>query len=81
VVFVYEAGPCGDWLSRSLTTQSEACWVVAPSRIPKQAGDRVHTWRLSPVVEALHALRGVQVPVAVTLVAALGDRTRFETPR
>jgi transposase len=33
------------------------------------------------VVEALQALRGVQFTVAVTMVAALGDRTCFENPR
>ena len=33
------------------------------------------------MVEALHALRGVQFIVAVTLVAELGDLTRFENPR
>jgi transposase len=33
------------------------------------------------VVDALQALRGVQFTVAVTTVAALGDLTRFETPR
>jgi transposase IS116/IS110/IS902 family protein len=33
------------------------------------------------VVEALHALRGVQFTVAVTLVAELGDLTRVEHPR
>jgi transposase len=198
LVFSYEAGPCGSWLYRDLTKQGHVCWVVAPSLMPKQVGDRVHTdrrdavqlarlmrsgdltrvsvpsvedkairdlsrareeairdlkaakvrlnacwlrhdsrstgraswgpthlrwlaevvcptpaqpmvfqdyvravneqterrqrleqalqdyvhtWRLPPVVEARHALRGVQVPVAVPLVAALGDRTRFETPR
>ena len=31
LVFVYEAGPCGYWLSRSLTKKDYACWVVAPS--------------------------------------------------
>jgi hypothetical protein len=41
----------------------------------------VHAWRLSPVVEALQALRGVPWTVAVTLVAAMGDLTRFESPR
>jgi transposase len=45
LVFVYEAGPCGYWLSRDLTNKGHACWVVAPSRIPKQAGDRVTTDR------------------------------------
>jgi hypothetical protein len=33
------------------------------------------------VVEALPALRGVQGTVAVTLVATMGDLTRFESPR
>jgi transposase len=34
-----------------------------------------------PVVEALQALRGVPWTVAVTLVAAMGDLPRFESPR
>lgn len=198
LIFVYEAGPCGYWLYRYLTKQGHNCWVVAPSLIPKKAGDRVKTdrrdavqlarlmrsgdltrvyvpsvedeairdlsraredtirdlktakfrlkafllrhdirytgratwgsahlrwlsevvcatpaqqivfqeyiravnehaerlqrldqelceqvktWRLAPVVEALQALRGVQFTVAVTIVAELGDLTRFENPR
>ena len=43
--FAYEAGPCGDWLYRYLTKKGLTCWVVAPSQIPKQAGDRVKTDR------------------------------------
>ena len=43
--FVYAAGPCGYWLSRSLTKKGYDCWVVAPSLIPKKAGDRVTTDR------------------------------------
>jgi len=39
------------------------------------------TWRLHPVVRALQALRGVQLTVAVTVVAELGDLTRFDNPR
>ena len=198
LIFVYEAGPCGSWLSRSLTKKGYDCWVVAPSLIPKKAGDRVKTdrrdamplarlarsgdlpvvyvpkvddeamrdltraredalsdckdakfrlkafllrhairstgranwgpahlrwlsevvcptpaqhivfqayvravtehtarlqrldqelqehvpaWRLHAVVEALQALRGVPCTVAVTMVAAIGDLTRFDTPR
>jgi transposase len=198
LVFVYEAGPCGYWLYRYLTNKGHVCWVVAPSLIPKKAGDRVKTdrrdavqwarlmrsgdltrvyvptvedeairdltraredalrdlkaakfrlkafllrqdirytgratwgpahlrwlaevvcatpaqqivfqeyvravnehterlqrleqelqeqvasWRLQPVVAALEGLRGVQFIVAVTLVAELGDLTRFENPR
>jgi transposase len=45
LVFVYEAGPCGDWLDRDLTKRGPDCWVVAPSLIPKKAGDRVTTAR------------------------------------
>lgn len=198
LLFVYEAGPCGYWLYRYLRKKDYDCWVVAPSLIPKKAGDRVktdrrdamqlarlarsgdltavyvpqvqdeairdltraredaisdckdakfrlkafllrhdirytgranwgpahlrwlsevvcptptqqivfqeyvravqehterlqrleqelhehvHAWRLYPVVEALQALRGVQFTVAVTLVAEMGDLTRFDTPR
>jgi transposase len=43
--------------------------------------EQVQRWRFYPVVEALQALRGVQCTVAVTTVAALGDLTRFDTPR
>jgi len=198
LIFVYEAGPCGYWLYRYLTKKDYDCWVVAPSLIPKKAGDRVktdrrdavqlarlarsgeltavsvpqvedeairdltraredtlsdlkdakfrlkafllrhdirytgqanwgpahlrwlsevvcpppaqqivfpeygrgvtehterlqrldqelhehvHAWRLHAVVEALQALRGVPCTVAVTMVAAMGDLTRFDTPR
>ena len=198
LVFVYEAGPCGSWLYRYLRKKGADCWVVAPSLIPKKAGDRVKTdrrdamqlarlarsgdltavyvpqvedeairdltraredtlselkaakfrlkafllrhdirytgranwspahlrwrsevvcqtpaqqivfqeyvravsehterlqrleqelqeqvksWRLNPVIEALQALRGVQFTVAVTIVAEIGDLSRFENPR
>jgi transposase len=198
LIFVYEAGPCGSWLYRSLTRKGPVCWVGAPSLMPKKAGDRVNTdrrdaiqlarlmrsgdlspvdvptvedeamrdlsraradslrdlkaakfrlkafllrhdsrytgratwgpahlrwrsevvcqtpaqplvfqedvravtehterlqrleqelhdrgkaWRLHPVVEALQALRGVRFTVAVTLIAELGDLTRFHNPR
>jgi transposase len=198
LIFIYEAGPCGYWLSRYLMKKGHDCWVVAPSLIPKKPGDRIKTdrrdavhlarlarsgdltavyvpkvedeairdltrareaaigdlkdaklrikafllrhdiryvgranwgpahlrwlsevvcptaaqqivfqeyvravsehhdrlqrleqelheqvsaWRLSPVVEALQALRGVQFTVAVTLVAEMGDLTRFDSPR
>jgi hypothetical protein len=28
LLFVYEAGPCGSWRSRSLTNKGDVCWVV-----------------------------------------------------
>jgi transposase len=45
LVFVYEAGPGGYWLDRYLTKKHLRCWVVAPSLVPKNAGDRVNTDR------------------------------------
>lgn len=41
--FIYEAGPCGYWIYRLLTSLGHCCYVVAPSLIPKKAGDRVKT--------------------------------------
>jgi transposase len=38
-------------------------------------------WSLAPLVRALQALRGMAVVVAATLVAELGDITRFANPR
>lgn len=38
-------------------------------------------WTLAPVVEGLMALRGCRLITAMTVVAELGDITRFETPR
>ncbi len=38
-------------------------------------------WSLGPVVEGLMALRGVSLIVAMTVVAELGDITRFDSPR
>jgi transposase len=38
-------------------------------------------WRLAPVVQALQAMRGVQLIAAMTLVAELQDFLRFESPR
>ena len=50
-------------------------------RLAQALQEHVKAWRLYPVVEALQALRGVPLTVAVTLVAAMGDLTRFESPR
>lgn len=43
LAFVYEAGPCGYWLYRYLSRKGLACFVVAPSLIPRKPGDRVKT--------------------------------------
>jgi transposase len=43
--FCYEAGPCGYGIQRHLSTHGHECVVVAPSLIPKRAGDRIKTDR------------------------------------
>src|SRR6202166_2703046 len=43
--FCYEAGPCGYGIQRQVSTAGHECVVVAPSLIPRRAGDRVKTDR------------------------------------
>jgi transposase len=50
-------------------------------RLTAAIGVQLEHWRWRPVVEALQALRGVQLLHAVRIVAELGDLARFETPR
>jgi transposase len=50
-------------------------------RLAHALQDHLKAWRLAPVIDALHALRGVPCTVAVPMVAALGDRMRVDTPR
>src|ERR1700761_7212090 len=38
-------------------------------------------WSLAPVVRALQALRGMGLVAAATVIAELGDITRFDNPR
>jgi transposase len=65
---VYEAGPCGYWLYRYLTKKGLTCWVVAPSQIPKKAGDRVKTDRRDAVQLARLLRSGDLTPVYVPAV-------------
>ena len=50
-------------------------------RLTEEIARHVQTWRMYPVIQALQALRGVQLVVAATIVAELGDVTRFDNPR
>jgi transposase len=65
LIFIYEAGPCGDWLYRSLTKKDYACWVVAPALMPTKAGDRVKTERRDAVQLARLARSGELTAVYV----------------
>ena len=76
--FCYEAGPCGYGIHRQLTDLGWDCQVVAPSLIPKKAGDRVKTDRRDSLSLArLHRageLTAVWVPDGAQ--EALRDLTR-----
>ncbi len=50
-------------------------------RLEEELIERGSQWRLAPVVLAVQALRGVQWVVALTVIAELGDITRFDNPR
>jgi transposase len=78
LIFVYEAGPCGDWLYRYLTKKGDDGWVVAPSLSPKKAGDRVKTDRRDAMQLARLARSGDLTVVDVPTVddEAMRDLTR-----
>ena len=63
--FVYEAGPCGYEIYRHLTAQGFDCVVVAPSRIPKQSGDRIKNDRRDAIKLARLHRAGELTPVYV----------------
>lgn len=50
-------------------------------RLPRAIEAQIIAWRFAPVVRALQAMRGIQFVHAVTLVAELGDLTRFGSAR
>ena len=89
VVVAYEAGPCGFALYRQLEQLGLSCQVVAPSLIPRPAGQRVKTDRRDALLLARLLRSGDLTPVWVPdaehealrdLVrareAALADRVR-----
>ncbi|MGH7186563.1 MAG: transposase, partial [Pseudomonadota bacterium] len=56
----------------------------AQDRIDRLAGairDAVPEWSLADIVTALQAMRGIDVVAAVTLLAEIGDLSRFASPR
>ena len=78
LVFVDAAGPCGSWLSRSLTTTGHGCWVVAPSLLPQKTGDRGTTARRDAMQGARLLRSGDRTPVSVPALqdAAMRDLSR-----
>jgi transposase len=51
------------------------------ARLEQAMRDTLPQWNLAAMVQALQALRGVQLIAAMTLVAELQDFLRFENPR
>ena len=51
------------------------------ARLEQALRDVLSEWGLKPLVQALQALRGVQLIAAMTLVAELQDFLRFDNPR
>jgi transposase len=54
---------------------------VRVDRLTKQIEELAPQWSMAPVVEAVQAMRGVAFIVAVTVVAEVGDFSRFDNPR
>src|SRR5579859_7400357 len=50
-------------------------------RLTRQIEEMMPQWSMAPVVEAVQAMRGVAFIVAVTLVAEVGNFSRFSNPR
>ena len=50
-------------------------------RLVQQIAAMAPTWSMAPLVEALQAMRGVALITAVTIVAEIGDFSRFASPR
>ena len=68
LIFIYEAGPWGYGLYRYCHKKGDDCWVVAPSLIPKKAGERVKTDRRDAIQLARLARSGDLPPVYVPQV-------------
>lgn len=49
--------------------------------LAQQIEHLLETWSMAPVVKAIQAMRGIALINAVTLVAEIGDLTRFASPR
>ncbi len=61
---------------RAVTEQQERL-----QRLERERHEAGQGWRRYPVVEAIQALRGVELTGAVILLTELGDLTRFDNPR
>jgi transposase len=49
--------------------------------VQRRVRDAVPEWSLAEVVTALQAMRGIDLVAAVTVLAEIGDLSRFQNPR
>jgi len=71
---VYEAGPCGYHIYRSLKSKGIDCVVIAPSLIPKKSGNRIKTDRRD--AESLAKLHRAEELTAVYVPAIEDEALR-----
>ncbi len=78
LLFTYEAGPCGYGIYHQIRAGGQDCEVVAPTLIPRRAGDRVKTDRRDAVMLARLSRSGELTPVWVPTPEqeAIRDLTR-----
>jgi transposase len=72
-----------DWQQVVLQEYIDAV-KAASTRVAEMMGQMLRVlpqWRMAPVVDALTALRGIDKLSAMTLLAELGDISRFQSPK
>ena len=78
ILFCYEAGPCGYVLYHQLSELEKDCVVIAPSLIPRRAGDRIKTDRRDAMMLASSLRSGDLTYISVPNVnqESMRDLTR-----
>ena len=76
---VYEAGPTGYTLARSLQKASLPVWVVAPSKTPRQSARDSKTDQLDAKTLARYAAKGLLRPIAIPTRQQEADRQLTRT--
>jgi transposase len=76
---VYEAGPTGYALARSLQRASLPVWVVAPSKTPRQSARGSKTDSLDCKTLAKYAAKGLLRPIAIPTKQQEADRQLIRT--
>lgn len=83
--FVWIAGQKFEQPAHGIVLQDYVEAVLTSADRTHQLVERIKSmlpeWSMSPLVEALRGLRGIDLISAVTFVAAVGDLSRFERPR